>query len=206
MWRNLICPSLRLPDNVNSLRELLDRLLAGDEARAEQASLALVEMGSDAIPALMELAHSPDSESRWWALRTLAQSPLLQTEWLIPFLDDPTPEVRQCAALGLGSKPDEKATQALVRALSDEDSMVCSLAVKALIAVGNNAVPSLIEQVKSLPPSARIHALRALAEIRDHRAIPVMMQVMEEDSALLQYWAKEGLERLGLDMVYLKPV
>jgi hypothetical protein len=33
-----------------------------------------------------------------------------------------------------------------------------------------------------------------------------MMQVMEEDSALLQYWAKAGLDRLGLDMVYLKPV
>jgi hypothetical protein len=48
--------------------------------------------------------------------------------------------------------------------------------------------------------------LRALAEIKDHRAIPVMMKVMEEDSALLQHWAKEGLDRLGLDMVYMKPV
>ena len=60
------------------------------------------------------------------------------------------------------------------------------------------AVPPLIELTKSAPQSARIHALRALAEIRDHRAIPAMMQVMEEDSALLQYWAREGLERLGL--------
>jgi HEAT repeat protein len=56
------------------------------------------------------------------------------------------------------------------------------------------------------PQSARIHALRALAEIRDQRAIPVMMQVMGEDSALLQHWAKEGLDRLGLDMVYIKPL
>ena len=37
-------------------------------------------------------------------------------------------------------------------------------------------------------------------------AIPVMMQVMQEDSALLQHWAQEGLERLGLDMVYMKPL
>jgi hypothetical protein len=48
--------------------------------------------------------------------------------------------------------------------------------------------------------------LWALAEIRDHRAIPVMMQVMQEDSALLQHWAQEGPERLGLDMVYIKPL
>jgi len=28
---------------------------------------------------------------------------------------------------------------------------------------------------------------------------------MDEESALLQYWASEGLERLGLNMVYIKP-
>ena len=65
---------------------------------------------------------------------------------------------------------------------------------------------SLIECVKNKSQSARILALRALAEIKDHRAIPVMMQVMDEESVLLQHWAKAGLERLGLDMVYIKPV
>jgi HEAT repeat protein len=50
----------------------------------------------------------------------------------------------------------------------------------------------------------RIHALRALAEIRDHRAIPILMKVKERDSALLQHRAKEGLDRLGLHMVYIK--
>jgi HEAT repeat protein len=125
-------------------------------------------LGADAIPAILELTHSPESESRWWALRTLAQSPLLQTEWLIPFLDDPAPEVRQCAALGLGSKPDEGAIQPLVGALSDRDGMVCNLALNALITIGKAAVPSLIEVARSAPQSRRIHALRALAEIRDH--------------------------------------
>jgi len=84
--------------------------------------------------------------------------------------------------------------------------MVGTLAANALARIGGAAVPSLIEVVKSSPQTARIQALRALAEIRDHRAIPVMMQVMGEESALLQHWAKEGLERLGLNMVYIKPV
>jgi HEAT repeat protein len=83
--------------------------------------------------------------------------------------------------------------------------MVGSLAATALVKIGAPAVPSLIEVVKNGAQVARIRALRALAEIRDHRAIPVMMKVMEEDSSLLQYWAQEGLERLGLNMVYLKP-
>jgi len=191
---------------VNELQRLLSELTSGDESRAESAIPALIELGNDAIPALLDLTRSPDTDSRWWALRTLAQSPLSRTEWLVPFLSDLAPEVRQCAALGLSQKPDASATSSLVRALSDEDSLVCNLAVNALVKIGKDATPSLIEVVQGTRQSARIHALRALAEIRDHRAIPAMMKVMDEESALLQHWAKEGLERLGLDMVYMKPV
>jgi len=192
---------------VNALQDLLKDLISGNEERAEQAVTALIELGEDAIPSLLDLTHSDDVDARWWALRTLAQSPLCRTEWLIPFLlNDPAPEIRQCAALGLAGKPDESATQPLVRALSDEDNMVNSLAVNALVKIGSSAVPSLIEVVKNGKQSSRIHALRALAEIKDHRAIQIMMHVMQEDSALLQHWAREGLDRLGLDMVYIKQI
>ena len=199
-----------------TLESLLDDLTSGDEAPAEAAVAPLVALGEQAVSALLNLTHSPDVDTRWWALRVLASSPHLQTEWLVPFLNDPSPEVRQCAALGLAGKPDAGAVESLVHALSDDDSMVASLAANALVKTGSPAVPSLIEAVKRHPAtegsaeptgsqSQRIHALRALAEIRDHRAIPIMMQVMQEDSALLQHWAQEGLERLGLDMVYIKP-
>jgi len=191
---------------VPTLQELADDLTSGSETRAENAVPALIERGEDAIPVLLDLTRSSDVDHRWWALRVLAQSPHAQAEWLVPFLNDPAREVRQCAALGLAIKPAESATQPLVRALSDEDGMVSSLAVNALVKIGSAAVPVLIETVQGASQSARIHALRALAEIHDQRAIPVMMKVMEEDSALLQHWAKEGLERLGLDMVYIKPV
>jgi HEAT repeat protein len=205
---------------VSSLQDLLRDLTSGNETRAERAVPALIDLGEEASPALQDLTHSPEVDHRWWALRVLAQSPHAQAEWLVPFLSDPAREVRQCAALGLAIKPDDRAVQPLAQALSDEDSMVGSLAVNALVKIGGAAVPALIEIVKrrpdgstiahraegTAPQSARIHALRALAEIRDHRAIPVMMKVMEEDSVLLQHWAREGLDRLGLDMVYIKPV
>jgi HEAT repeat protein len=191
---------------VSSVQELLSDLTSGNEARAEESVPALIELGEESIPALLDLTRSSDVDHRWWGLRVLAQSPHAQAEWLVPFLSDPAREVRQCAALGLAIKPEESAIESLVQALRDEDSMVSSLAVNALVKIGKAAVPALIEVVKGAPQSARIHALRALAEIRDHRAIPVMMKVMEEDSVLLQHWAKEGLDRLGLDMVYFKPV
>jgi HEAT repeat protein len=188
------------------LQDLLEDLTSGNETLAEKAVPALIELGEEAIPALRDLTGSAETDHRWWALRVLAQSPQARAEWLVPFLRDSAREVRQCAALGLAIKPDDSAVEPLIQALRDEDNMVSSLAVNALVKIGNAAVPALIEVVKHAPQSARIHALRALAEIRDHRAIPVMMKVMEEDSVLLQHWAKEGLDRLGLDMVYIKPV
>ena len=206
MWRKQNCRCLRLRSNVSSLQDLLGDLTSGDETRAEKAVTRLVELGAEAIPALRDLTQSSDVDHRWWALRSLAQSSHARAEWLVPFLRDPAREVRQCAALGLAIKPEESAIQPLIKALSDEDSMVGNLAVNALVKIGSKAVPALIDVVKSAPQSARIYALRALAETRDHRAIPVMMSVMEEDSVLLQHWAKEGLDRLGLDMVYIKPV
>lgn len=187
------------------LDELLADLTSGDETRAENAVPALVEYGEDAFPVLRDLLNSEDADQRWWALRSLAQSPHARTEWLLPFLNDPAPEVRQAAALGLCGHPEETAVRPLVQALSDADTMVSDLARNALVEVGKPAVPSLMAFPTDAPQRARINALRALAEIGDYAAIPTLMAALEEDSAMLQHWAESGLEKLGLNMVYLKP-
>jgi HEAT repeat protein len=190
---------------VPTLNDLLVELTSGDEERAEAAVPALIELGQEAVTALLEMLSSPDPDRRWWAIRVLAQTPQARGEWLLPFLEDPEEEVRQAAALGLCSLPDTDAIPALLRALADPDSMVSTLACNALIAVGKPAVPGLLEYLKGATQTARINAMRALAEIEDHRAIPALMAAFEEDSVMLHHWAEEGLERLGLNMVYLKP-
>jgi len=190
---------------VSVLDKLLADLTGGDETRAESAVPGLVELGEQAFPALRDLLSAEDADQRWWALRTLAQSPQSRAEWLLPLLDDSAPEVRQAAALGLCSHPDETAVRPLIQALNDGDSMVSDLARNALVVIGKPAVPSLLEVPKDAPQRARINALRALAEIVDYSTIPTLMAALEEDSVMMQHWAEEGLERLGLNMVYLKP-
>jgi len=190
---------------VSILDGLLGDLTSGDETRAEKAVPGLVELGEDAFPSLRDLLNSNDADHRWWALRTLAQSPQARTEWLLPFLDDSSPEVRQAAALGLCSHPDETAIRPLIQALSDADTMVSDLARSALIVIGKPAIPSLLEVSKDVPQRARINALRAVAEIGDYSAIPALMTALEDDSVMMQHWAEDGLERLGLNMMYLKP-
>lgn len=196
---------------MNELDGLLADLLSGDESRAEAAVPSLAALGDLARPALLDLAHSADVDHRWWAVRTLAETPQTPTEDLLPFLNDSAPEVRQAAALALSAHPDECAVPALIRALHDEDSMLGSLAGNALVRIGAASVPPLLEVLNEpsllteRSRSVRILALRALSELKDHRAIPALLKARDEESALMQYWAGEGLERLGLNMVYMKP-
>ena len=187
------------------MQKLLAELLSGDDTRAENAIPAIVDLGAAVIPALVDLTHSADVDSRWWAVRTLAASPHTRTEDLIPLLSDSAPEVRAATALALCSHPHESAVDALIKTLADKDSLTAGLAGTALVKIGTPSVPALLQVMVDAPVGVKILILRALSEIRDHRAIPVMMKSLSEDSALLQYWAQEGLERLGLNMVYIKP-
>ena len=187
------------------MHELLAELTSGDDTRAEKSIPAIVDLGLAAIPTLLELTRAEEVDSRWWAVRALAASPHTRTEDLIPLLSDSASDVRAAAALALCNHPDESAIPALINTLSDEDSLTAGLAGNALVKIGSPSVPSLLTVMSEAPTGIRIIVLRALSEIRDHRAIPVMMKSLSEESAVLQYWAQEGLQRLGLDMVYGKP-
>ena len=187
------------------MKELLADLISGDDERAERSIPAITNMGLAAIPPLLDLIRSEDTDVRWWAVRALAASPHTRTVDLIPLLSDSAPEVRAATALALCHHPHEDAVGALVHALADEVPLTAGLAGNALVKIGSPSVPTLLKVMEEAPTGIRIVVLRTLSAIRDHRAIPVMMKCLGEESAFLQYWAQEGLERLGLDMVYMKP-
>jgi len=190
---------------INNMQALLAELTSGDDTRAENSIPALTQLGMAVIPALLDLTHAKESDTRWWAVRALAASPHTLTVDLLPLLNDSAPEVRAATALALCNHPHEDAIEALIRTLADEDTLTAGLAGNALVKIGSPSVPSLLDGMKDAPIGIRILTLRILSEIRDHRAIPVMMKCLGEESAVLQYWAQVGLERLGLDMVYIKP-
>ena len=199
--------------SVVEMQGLLAELTSGDDTRAENSIPALTELGLAIIPTLLDLTHAADVDSRWWAVRALAASPHTRTEDLLPLLRDSAPEVRAATALALCTHPHESAVEALIKTLADEDSLTAGLAGNALAKIGSPSVPGLIELMNArvesgrndAPAGIRILALRTLSEIRDQRSISVMMKSLGDESALLQYWAQEGLERLGLNMVYIKP-
>jgi HEAT repeat protein len=180
-------------------------LVGQDESAAEAAAVELAAHGEGAVPGLLQLLDSQQPDHRWWALRSLAAMDNPQTDWFLRGLRDSREENRAAAALALAIHPDPRAIGLLIGLLSDGDNVTAVMAVNALAKIGNEAVVPLINAYDGAPRRAQIQILRCLAELRDHRSIPLLLKAQGESSAVAQYWAQEGLERLGLNMVYLTP-
>lgn len=188
------------------LNRLTEALLSGDDQAAEAAARHIAAFGQAGLAALEPLLADPDPERRWWAVRALAEiMDERSVRLLIQALDDPDPAVRGCAARGLQEQPDERAISALAAALADRDSLVARLAGNALASAGGMAVPALLDVLQAGPDKPRLEAARALAQIGDQRSIPALFEALDSDSTLLEYWANEGLERMGVGMVFFRP-
>jgi HEAT repeat protein len=186
---------------------LLAELASGEDGRAEQAAAQLPTLGAAALEALKPLLQADSADLRWWAVRALASFEQVDEVFpdLIAALADESEEVRQAAAMAFCHHPTPLALSPLCRRLSDPDPLTARLAATALARIGLEATPALLELLKNESASVRLEATRALAEIKDPRAIPGLLKALETDSALMQYWATQGLEKLGVGMVYLKP-
>jgi HEAT repeat protein len=190
---------------LSDLTTLLEKMRGDDEQGAELAALMLAQAGEAALPELESMLESARADHRWWAVRTLAAMPEPRMEWLRRSLTDADPDVRAAASLAFVAHPDPDAAALLISVAGDEDHVAAAVATSALVALGEAAVSSLLDAFEEAGPRARIQILRALAEIRDPRAIRLLMKVMDEGSAAMQYWARQGLDLLGLDMIYMSP-
>jgi HEAT repeat protein len=185
-------------------------LFSGDDKLAEAAVAKIVslpeEQRLEALDALAAELGSSQVDRRWWAARALAALPDPHAPaLLIRSLGDGDPAVRQCAALGQCLRPQASAVPALVALLEDPDNLCAELAAGALAKIGAPAVTALLDVLSNSAHPARLKAARALAQIGDPRAIPGLFAVLDEGSALLEYWAAEGLERMGVGMVFYNP-
>ncbi len=205
-----------------NLANILDDLTSGDDALAEAAVQPLFVLSKEeplaAIAALQALLASPELDRRWWAVRALAELSASETQsLLVQALKDPDSSVRQCAALGLrlqikrmpgqdlSPEMTDRLVPALLDRLKDPDPLAARLAADALAAIGEPVVPHLLEVLEGSNHATRLLVVRSLAEIGDQRAIPAFMAALDEDSSLMEYWANEGLEKMGLGMTYFFP-
>ena len=186
--------------------DLITDFTSGSDKQAEKAALQLAAAGLRSLETLKELLSDTDADIRWWATRTLAEIRAPESiSLLLQALNDPIPAVQQCAAIALRYQADPKAVPQLINALSSSDRLLARLASDSLISIGKDAVPALIVAAEGNSQPARLEAVRGLSMIGDDRAISVLFKAADEDSAIIKHFAEQGLDKMGIGMVYFKP-
>lgn len=191
---------------MEDLHALLHELNVNNDEQVEQVNALLINYAETALPVLNELLSSTDSEKRALAISALSHlhHPASQPA-MLRGLSDPDLVVRYSALLGLRRQPNPTALPALVQFLCEEDPLLARLATDALIAIGVDSIPALVDILESQRPHGRIEAARALASIDHEDVIQSLLKALGDRSTLVDYWAREGLDRRGLGLVFFSP-
>lgn len=190
----------------NPLKHLRSAIDAQDDARAEEAALAVGDLGDHALPELLDLLRSDQRDHRWWAVRTLAAvgtPPAIEA--LVSALEDPDPDVRACAVVGLADLRPSTALHSLVNRLSDPSAYVARLTADALGKFGEIATQALISALQEGDIPTRAGAARALRAIQPEEAIPALYAALDDPSMVVTHYAQDALERMGVGLVLFQP-
>ncbi|HLF02054.1 MAG TPA: HEAT repeat domain-containing protein [Anaerolineales bacterium] len=133
---------------------------------------------------------------------SLGQLPL---DTLRSALEEADSEVRAVAIYALGTRSEPEAISLLIACLSDPSPFLARTAADSLQRIGPPAAPELIAALNHQSAQVRGLAARSLAHLKDTSAIPALFNALDDDSAIVQYWADEALERMGVGQVYFKP-
>jgi HEAT repeat protein len=179
---------LRTPYARTRLRTLFVPPSGIDVARGERVLLAALR---DERPAMREAAM--------YILGLMGSRTALPQ--LIQALHDPLPSTRLQAAKALGRSGSPEAVPALLNALHGADEQQSSQIFMALVNLGHVAVPALLEASQSPSNWMRWHSIRALAEIHDARAFPVLVNALNDSDHSVAWMAAKGLAPFGRECI-----
>ncbi len=211
---------LKLPtvivDLANDCQALLEQLLAGSSSAGDK----LVQIGEPAVAVLASsfpgpitaelrrgVGNAPSRASECGpVLRTLARIGVRAASVLVVRTADSDPNVRAWATRLLGEMPNEDAARAIVRRFVDEEQEVRRAALAAGRLMQNNAEARSMIHIglaellgDSSRPEGQRHALiEAVADLRDGRAIPTVLRLLDDRSADIvrsAHWALVVLAR-----------
>ncbi|HEY3992713.1 MAG TPA: HEAT repeat domain-containing protein [Ktedonobacteraceae bacterium] len=120
---------------------------------------------------------------------------------LIQALHDPQSSTRLQAAKALGRTGSPEAVPALLNALSGADERMSSQIFMALVGLSHVAVPMLLDCVHSNSSWMRWHSIRALGAIRDPRALPFLVNALQDVDHSVAWMAAKGLVPFGRESV-----
>lgn len=116
---------------------------------------------------------------------------------MIEFLSDLDLSVRAEAAEALGRMGKPAADPLIAEALNSPDKDVRSNATRALVAIGEGAIPEMIEAVKSGKPTQKVGAASALGQLATIRAVGSLIGALSAKEREVRLTARDSLVTLG---------
>jgi HEAT repeat protein len=120
---------------------------------------------------------------------------------LLEALDDPVQGVRLQAVRALGHSKDPSVVPILLHTLHTADEQLGSQIFAALLQLRSAAVLGLIAESKSNSAWIRWHCIRALGQIADDRALPILVHALADQDHAVAWVAAKELPNFGKEII-----
>jgi len=165
----------------------------GRMEREEAASLIISNPTPARAAELCRLLYDPDISVRNLVAEVLVKMGETAVEALIAEAFSPDHDVRKFAVDIMAMINDRRFIPILIDLLQDRNENVVGSAAEALgNVISSDAVEPLIGCIKTHPDSSP-QAIEALGKIGSARALPVLFELLESDSIVLEYAAVESI-------------
>lgn len=163
----------------NEIKKLVSQL--ADPARRDAAAKSLMQIGPEAVLALIDALQTQDLSLLPVYQHFLAQTPSAKPE-LIKAISTAQPIIRARVAGIFGMTKDVSVVPVLLEALGDEYFQVRSQAALALSNIGDEKViPALISLLKDREDEVRMAACVAIGKFRDPSTFDEIANVLLDD-------------------------
>ena len=172
----------------------IDLLQDSDWVVRREAVVTLGEMADErCVEPLARALRDGDWQVREAAVEAVAEVGPPAVDMLIRFSRDW--ESRKYVLRALGKINDERVLEPLLSYLKSDEFK--DDATRALVELGNPAVPKLIEALESREDFVKKQAILALGDIRDPRAVDPLIALLQDDDWLVRLTSASSLEKIG---------
>jgi Sigma-70, region 4/HEAT repeats/PBS lyase HEAT-like repeat len=166
------------------------------DAQADQMRKDIVRLKYQLLEAMDKIAVLEDKLAAKAPVQTEVLFKGKPASYWIKQLQDRSLDYRieAVAALGGIGEVDRSVIPVLVKSLQDKDSRVCEEALRAVLGVGKQAIPSLIAALQNSDLSRRTYIIRALAGFGDTKAaVPELIPLLKSPNRADRLAAAQAL-------------
>jgi len=199
----LVYQQLLLPPRAASpeVDELI-QMLSGDSESRKEARERLIELGAEAVPALIEATRDPNPWVRWEAVNALGY---IGDPRAIPALverilkdDNPHPRWRSIWAVQAVDREGTEAVPLLLKGLKSDDEVVVWNAAVGLSAYKRpEAVPILMEGLGSEDEFRQWEAIFCLSNVWNEETVPALIPILKGGRLRARQEAANTLGAIG---------